>query len=155
VTHSSHGPRLLSFLFGVGGVTRMRVLWVENHTQFVRVAGRQFLADHAVTVAPSLTDARAALAGGSFEVVLIDFDLDDGKGEELVRELRPMPGRPFVVAASSHEVGNQALVAAGADAVCGKLQFAHVGEVLRQLAGRTWAEAEPGAAADRGLPSDS
>src|SRR5437763_5350189 len=128
----------------------MNVLWVENHPQFVRIAARQFLAGHAVTVVPSLAEARAALAGGSFEVVLIDFDLDDGKGEELVRELRPAPGRPWVVAASSHEAGNQALAAAGADAVCGKLQFARIGEVLGQLAERRRAEAEPSATDDRG-----
>src|SRR5262245_9852078 len=99
----------------------MRLLWVENHSGFARVAARQFLAGHAVTVVPSLAEARAALAGGSFEVVLIDYDLDDGKGEDLVRELRFAPGRPWVVAASSHEAGNRALVEAGADAVCGKL----------------------------------
>ena len=114
----------------------MNLLWVENHPQFARVAARQFLGGHTVTIVPSLAAARAALAGGSFGVVLIDFDLDDGKGEELVRELRASPDRPWVVAASSHEAGNRALVEAGADAVCGKLQFARIGEVLGQLAER-------------------
>lgn len=119
----------------------MNVLWVENHPRFARLAGRQFLGGHAVTVVPSLAGARAALAGalagGSFDAVLIDFDLDDGKGDELVRELCASPDRPCVVAVSSHEVGNRALVEAGADDVCGKMEFGRIGEVLRQLAGRS------------------
>jgi CheY-like chemotaxis protein len=123
----------------------MMLLWVENHAQFARIAARQFLTGHAVTVVPSLAEARAALAGGSFQVVLVDFDLDDGTGEELVRELRSAPARPWVVAASAHEAGNRALAEAGADAVCGKLDFARIGDVLGRLAGRGRAEAKPGA----------
>jgi DNA-binding NarL/FixJ family response regulator len=114
----------------------MNVLWVDNHAAFARIAARQFLGSHAVTVVPSLTAARAALAEGRFEVVLIDFDLDDGKGDELVRELGLRPARPWVVATSSHAEGNRALSAAGADAVCGKLDFARIGELLERLTGR-------------------
>jgi DNA-binding NarL/FixJ family response regulator len=128
----------------------MNLLWVENHPQFARIAARQFLAGHDVTVVPSLAEARAALSGRSFDIVLIDFDLDDGKGEALVRELCSAPGRPWVVATSSHEAGNRALVEAGADAVCSKLQFARIGEVLGQLAVDGRAGAEPSAAADPG-----
>jgi CheY-like chemotaxis protein len=113
----------------------MQILWVENHDQFARIAARQFLAGHSVTVVPSLTGARAALVNGSFDVVLIDFDLDDGKGDELVRELKALPKPPHLVAASSHDEGNRALLEAGADAVCGKLQFARIAEVLPSLAG--------------------
>ncbi len=111
----------------------MDILWVENHPQFARIAARQFLAGHAVTVVPSLAEALAALAAGPFDAVLIDYDLDDGKGDELVRELCVKPGRPRLVATSSHEEGNRALLAAGADAVCGKLRFAQIAEVLARV----------------------
>jgi CheY-like chemotaxis protein len=111
----------------------MDILWVENHAHFARLAARQFLAGHAVTVVPSLAAARAALARRAFSVVLVDFDLDDGKGDELVRELRSLPARPWVVATSSHEAGNRALVEAGADAVCGKMEFGRIAEVLGRL----------------------
>jgi DNA-binding NarL/FixJ family response regulator len=112
----------------------MNLLWVENHDQFARTATRQFLADHVVTVVPSLAAAREALARGLFEVVLIDFDLDDGKGDELVRELKASPTCPKVIATSSHEDGNRALMEAGADAVCSKLKFAAINQVLMQMA---------------------
>jgi DNA-binding response OmpR family regulator len=111
----------------------MNILWVENHASFARLAGRQFLAAHAITVVPSLAEARAALAANAFDVVLIDYDLDDGKGDELVRELCGRPDGPRVVATSSHDEGNRLLVEAGAHAVCGKMQFSRIGEVLAKM----------------------
>jgi DNA-binding response OmpR family regulator len=111
----------------------MNILWVENHSQFARLAVRTFLAGHAVTVVPSLATARLELAEKAFEVVLVDFDLDDGKGTELVRTLRPGPGRPWVIAVSAHEAGNTALLEAGADAACSKLEFARIAAVIASL----------------------
>lgn len=111
----------------------MRLLWVENHAGFVRVAGRQFLADHALTVVPSLGAAQEALAGGGFDAVLLDYDLDDGKGTELLAVLRQLTVPPAVIATSSHEDGNAALLAAGARAVCAKANFAKIGTVLASV----------------------
>jgi len=111
----------------------MRLLWVENHTVFTRIAGRQFLAAHDLTVVPSLARARDALAGQPFDVVLVDYDLDDGKGADLVEFIRQLPAPPFVVATSAHEAGNQLLLAAGADAACPKGSFAQIGAVLARL----------------------
>jgi DNA-binding response OmpR family regulator len=108
----------------------MKLLWVENHATFARLAARQFLATHAVTIVPTLAAARAALASTNFDAVLIDYDLDDGKGVELMRELRQAAQRPWLVAVSAHPVGNQALREAGTDAVCGKLEFTRIAEVL-------------------------
>jgi DNA-binding response OmpR family regulator len=110
----------------------MELLWVENHPQFARFA-RPFLAGYSVTVVPSLAAARAALGKTRFDVVLVDFDLDDGKGAELVRELVASVGRPLIVATSSHADGNTALLHAGADAVCGKLEFARIPGLLQSL----------------------
>lgn len=122
----------------------MRVLWVENHAGFVRVAGRQFLADHALTVVPSLGAAREALAGGGFDAVLLDYDLDDGKGPELLAFLRQRPDPPAVIATSSHEDGNAALLAAGARAACPKANFAKIGAVLAAVTKRDPADEPKG-----------
>ena len=113
----------------------VRLLRVENHAAFTRLAGREFLASHEVTVVPSLAAARTALAAGTFDAVLVDYDLDDGKGAELVEAIRRLPDRLLVVAASSHEDGNAALMAAGADVVCSKLRFAGIDAVLRSITG--------------------
>ena len=112
----------------------MRLLWVENHAVFARVAGRQFLAAHDLTVVPSLAQAREVLAERPFDVVLLDYDLDDGKGACLVEFIRQLPAAPLVVATSAHEAGNQLLLAAGADAACPKGRFAEIGMVLARVA---------------------
>jgi DNA-binding NarL/FixJ family response regulator len=110
----------------------MKLLWVENHPQFARFA-RPFLAGYSLTVVPSLAAARAALGKSHFDVVLVDFDLDDGKGTVLVRELAASVGRPRIVGTSSHADGNAALLDAGADAFCGKLEFARIPGLLQSL----------------------
>jgi CheY-like chemotaxis protein len=113
--------------------TLLSILWVENHPQFARLAVRQFLGKHTVSIVPSITAALRAIEDHWFDVMLVDFDLDDGKGDELVRLLVSWPRRPRIVATSSHEAGNNALVRAGADAVCGKLEFARIAEVIDRL----------------------
>lgn len=118
----------------------MRLLWVENHADFARLAGRQFLAAHELTVVPSLAAARAALAAGRYDVVLLDYDLDDGKGVALVEVVRGLPDRPAVVATSAHADGNAALLAAGADAACPKTRFADIGALLAAVVGGRPAE---------------
>jgi DNA-binding response OmpR family regulator len=115
----------------------MNILWVENHASFARIAVRRFLAGHSVTVVPSLAEARAALTANTFAVVLIDYDLDDGKGDELVRELRGVQNGPRIVATSSHDEGNRLLVEAGAHAVCGKMQFGRIADVLAKVTSET------------------
>jgi DNA-binding response OmpR family regulator len=109
----------------------MRVLMVENHAVFAETVMRQFLAEHDVRLAPTLAEARLALRSGPFEVVLVDYDLDDdAKGDLLVRELigAGFPGR--IVAISARDFGNEALLEAGAHAVCPKLRFHTIGEFL-------------------------
>jgi CheY-like chemotaxis protein len=108
----------------------MRLLWVEDHATFVRVAGRQFLSAHAVTVAASLAEARSALAEQPFDAVLLDHDLPDGAGTTLLDFLRQLPNRPVVVAVSSHDAGNRALLQAGADGACPKGRFAEIEPAL-------------------------
>jgi CheY-like chemotaxis protein len=117
----------------------MKILYVENHARFAEVTVAEFLATHEVTVVPSLAEAYHALAEGTFDVVLVDYDLDDGKGDELVMALQiqqTQPAyhhRPAIIAVSSHQAGNDALVAAGADAVCSKMQFSKIEMVLAVL----------------------
>ena len=111
----------------------MNILYLENHAVFAEQVTRKFLASHRVTVVPSLSAARSTLASASFDLVLSDYDLDDGKGEELVRECRAAYPRLPIIAVSSHEAGNAALVRAGASAVCSKMEFDRIEHVIGQL----------------------
>jgi two-component system, OmpR family, response regulator len=111
----------------------MRILFVENHEAFSSLVTEKFLAGHHVLVVASLADARLELSAGGWDVVLIDHDLDDGKGVELVRELERQSERPYLVGISAYQHLNDALRNAGADTTCGKLQFAEIAEVIRSL----------------------
>jgi serine/threonine protein phosphatase PrpC len=113
----------------------MKILYLENHERFARQVIAQFLREHEVTVVPSITLAREQIAANRYNVLLLDQDLDDGKGSVLARELRAAGYTGSIIAASAHAEGNEALRLAGADAVCGKLDFARIGEILANLKG--------------------
>ncbi len=139
---TSQGGTLFGISFALGrrhrslfsfGEATVKILYLENYAVFAQQVVRQFLSNHQVTVVPSLAAARAALLSNSFDLILSDFDLDDGKGAVFVRECRASHSHVPVIAVSSHEEGNAALVQAGACAVCSKMQFDRIGSVIGAL----------------------
>jgi DNA-binding NarL/FixJ family response regulator len=108
----------------------MNILYVENHAVFAANVISQFLSQHSVTVASSLAEARRVLATSNFDLLLIDYDLDDGKGDALLRELRASGQSIMAIGVSSHDEGNTALLRAGAAATCSKMQFDHIQSVI-------------------------
>ena len=108
----------------------MKILFVENHSIFARQVVDCFLSAHEVMIVPDLLSARARLAADRYDVVLMDYDLDDGKGEELVRELRRAGNKIRIIGVSAREDGNAALLQAGADAICSKMNFDRIREVI-------------------------
>jgi protein-tyrosine phosphatase len=87
-----------------------------------------------VTVANTLADARRALAADRFDLLLVDYDLDDGKGDALARELQASQRAVPVIGVSSHGDGNTALLRAGAVAVCSKMHFDRIQAVIDTVA---------------------
>ncbi|WP_050030399.1 response regulator [Verrucomicrobium sp. BvORR034] len=113
----------------------MTILYVENHDVFAANVIRLFLAQHAVTVVPSIAGALEVRTTEAFDLMLVDFDLDDGKGDALVREVRASGDQIVIVAVSSHDEGNAALVRAGASAICGKMEFSQIEQVIQRVCG--------------------
>jgi DNA-binding response OmpR family regulator len=105
------------------------VLFVENHRVFAETVIEKFLADHEVLLVPTIAEALGIL-GSSFDVVLVDYDLPDGKGTEVVRALRAAHFRGTIVAISSRDAGNAALLAAGATVICAKKDFRAIAAAL-------------------------
>ncbi len=114
----------------------MKILYVENHTVFAAQVCQQFLSAHMVRVVPTLAAARHALGSDNYDLLIVDYDLDDGKGDELVRACRILHPSLKIIAGSAHEAGNTALVKAGASAVCGKMEFDRIAEVIARLLDR-------------------
>jgi DNA-binding response OmpR family regulator len=110
----------------------MKILYVENHEVFAKNVSRNFLSQHAVTVVPSLAEARRAIQKHIFDLFLVDYDLDDGKGNALVQELC-LSSKPIIIGVSSHAEGNAALIKAGATAVCSKMDFDKIQLVIENV----------------------
>lgn len=123
----------------------MKILYVENHAIFARQVCQQFLSAHQAKVVASLASARQALANEPFDLLIVDYDLDDGKGDELVRAARVLRPKLMIIGASAHEVGNTALHKAGASAICGKMEFDRIQSVIEHLDASRENEAEPDA----------
>ena len=75
-----------------------------------------------VVQAGSLAEARAALALGAVDVVLLDMNLPDGNGLSLAAEVRRIGERPPALVVLTGAPGDQgdAALAAGCSAVLGK-----------------------------------
>jgi len=108
----------------------MKILFVENHSIFAEQVTKSFLSSHHVTVVPSLAAARSSLTSGNYDVLLIDYDLDDGKADTLVSELRSAGSKTRIIGVSAREDGNIALSHAGADAVCSKMSFDRIQSLI-------------------------
>ncbi len=111
----------------------MKILLVENHPYFSKAVVKEFLFEHDVVVAPSLIEAKTRFSELEFDLFMSDYDLDDGKGDEFVRYLRAAGNSNPVIAISSHEKGNKAILEAGADAICSKMSFRNINEVIASL----------------------
>jgi DNA-binding response OmpR family regulator len=111
----------------------MRILFVEDHRVFAETVATQFLPAHEVEFAESVATARKAVqAVPAFDAVLVDYDLPDGKGTEVVRQLRALRFRGIIVAVSAKEEGNAELRAAGAHVICKKAELHRIASTLNQ-----------------------
>ncbi len=109
------------------------ILLVENHPVFASTVTGQFLAAFEVHNVRSVAMALAALDSTRWDFVLVDYDLDDGKGVAVVEAGGCLTGSPQIVAISAHERGNQALMRAGAHSVCNKSSFHEIADHLKQV----------------------
>ena len=111
----------------------MRILFVDNHPEFTSLVTQSFLHNDDVEIVPTIAGARAAVQGAAFDVALVDYDLDHGKGVEFNRWVRSTRAQLRMVAVSARVEGNQALMSAGADAVCAKLDFSGIQRVIGEV----------------------
>src|SRR6266516_3193161 len=116
---------------GTGGQAGARILLVEDDAAnralvraIVSRGAEPELRGACLVEANDLAQARAVLAGGPVEVLLLDMGLPDGNGLELAAELRnSQRGRPPAIVAVTGDASAQqadAAIAAGCQAVLAK-----------------------------------
>lgn len=111
----------------------MKILFVENHEAFSKAVTKEFLHEHEVIVVVSNKEAISVFRSDIFDLVLSDYDLDDGKGDQVVSEIREVNSNIPIIAVSSHDEGNNAMLAAGANAICGKMKFRNINQVIEEI----------------------
>ncbi len=111
----------------------MKILFVENHAIFANIVTQEFLSEHEVEIVPTIEKAFERVFDEVFDVLLADYDLDDGNGGQLVKEIRKKGYLGKIIAVSSHRRGNKLLLQAGADAICSKMEFHNITDVISQL----------------------
>jgi CheY-like chemotaxis protein len=111
----------------------VKILFAENHSVFAKTVVSQFLSGYEIVIVPSIKQAQARMSQDSFNLILVDYDLDDGKGDQLVREARAKYPELRIIGVSAHAPGNEALLDAGASAICSKMNFDTIQEVIESL----------------------
>ena len=109
----------------------MQILIVEDNEAFFEAVKKEFFEQDEVVRVCSVKKAQEITNYEAFECILVDYDLTDGKGDAVVKHIRAAKSSIPIIAISSHEAGNTALVAAGAVAVCPKMEFRKIRKVIR------------------------
>ena len=82
----------------------MRILLVEDDVALAGAVCSYLVAKaFVVDLAPSLADARAALATAQYAAVLLDLHLGDGDGLSLLPTVRAQPERPIVIVLTARD----------------------------------------------------
>ena len=109
----------------------MNVLYVENNVHFYNAVKKEFFSEYKLSSVPTIREAIEELAENQYDLVLVDYDLDDGKGVVLVKEIRKTNNKIPIIAVSSHEEGNSEMLCSGANAYCKKLDFKNIISVIQ------------------------
>jgi CheY-like chemotaxis protein len=112
----------------------MKILFIENHSIFAKTVTQAFLENHQVKVVSSMRSALEELESNDlFDLALIDYDLDDCKGDEVTIKIKQLYPSIKIIATSSHSRGNNLIFNAGANAICEKMDFKKIQSVIDSI----------------------
>ena len=114
----------------------MKILYIENNQHFYEAVKKEFLSDHDLFNETSADKAISLYDSQEFDLVLVDYDLDDSKGLEVVDHIRDRDKSIPIIAVSSHDLGNRRMLSAGATAQCGKMKFKNINAIIARVTSR-------------------
>jgi len=110
----------------------LNILYVEDDTAFAMAVAQRFLGGHEVAFASSICAARKLL-DRPWDVILLDYDLPDGKGDTIIAEIRAAGDTTITIGVSARAEGNRNMLNAGANAVCPKSSIEYIGEDIEMI----------------------
>ncbi|MHB2017031.1 MAG: response regulator [Candidatus Xenobia bacterium] len=111
----------------------VRVLYVEDFIPYRERVMARCLAGHQVTLCDNVAEACAAFRRGAYDLVLLDYELPDGKGGDVAHFIRGTGDQVVIVANSSSGSCNQHLLALGATHAVLKSQEEELAVLLASL----------------------
>lgn len=114
----------------------LRVLYVEDAVGFRQEMVELHLATEEVTEVSTVRAAMIALTATSsveFDLALLDYELPDGTGADVIAELRRHSPRVLIVGVSADRLFNERLAAAGADRTMEKRTLRRLPDLLEKL----------------------
>jgi CheY-like chemotaxis protein len=92
----------------------MKILYCEDSEEFRKMTIENYLTDHQVTVVSDGREGIEVFDAMSFDLVLLDYEMREVHGPEVVRHIRKRDRKIPVVAVSMSDLLNEKLLALGA-----------------------------------------
>lgn len=108
------------------------VLFVEDNDRFRDLVVRRYLNDCRVTALSSGKRFREILTKHKYHFILMDYELPDTTGEDLIRLAREAEYSGAIIGVSSSEYLNRQMLKAGADTAVSKREHFHLPQMIRQ-----------------------
>lgn len=122
----------------------LNILIVEDQaekTALLKIGIMETFQSPSILIKNSLPDAEEALRQNSFDLILLDGDLNGHHGEDLIPVIRQTQQDCVIAACSDREQKNKEMMEAGADIVTEKdfanVQFADIRKKLFELVMKT------------------
>jgi len=108
------------------------VLFVEDNDQFREMVIRRYLSDCQVTALSSGKRFKEILKKNELHFILMDYELPDTTGEDLIRVARDVEYSGAIIGVSSSKYLNQQMLKAGADAATPKREHFRLPQTIRR-----------------------
>lgn len=98
----------------------MKILFIEDNLEFQHWVINDFLQDHDIVSSIDGSGGIKAFDEESFDLVLLDYQMDEVHGPEVIRYIRNKDGDIPVIAMSMEDRLNEELIVLGATAALAK-----------------------------------
>lgn len=112
-----------------------KILIIEDEIELSGLLKRFLIKKHCdVVCAENINSAKAYIFGDSFDVVILDNNLPDGKGFDLIKTIKMAQKSPIIIAMSALQAKDEALNAGASIYMEKPIKISQVYDVLKSTA---------------------